>query len=358
VNRDVTTYNERGGVIFDEASMNYSHSQFLRFVTDEYIRDVRRERRSIEEFYKALSKMDVTDAKSLLYIKNYLQYKSWENINFDTDDYKNLLIDYLKGCRNPLQEFNNLIYNKIENHLPENYLNWLKDDLRCSLFIGKLIESQLQFDAYKGAQEFNEAVADYLRYDIHMFIAYYPNNLPNYLYQHDKKGEWKTVDLLYVKSTYFKNRIEDKEVKWIDSNDDEQITWIYDYLSNDEKQSIILKGVFIPTTIKERYDLILASLDILSNVPSDNIGTRQKKGFSQRSYTLLSMKKAWDGRKQYGVRKDANNGITIKIYKKNQAKLKELVTYSGFTTCQLLNNSIEQMYDQLILDKNEEEGSS
>ena len=112
VSRRPTNFDSSENIIFDEASVSYAHSKLLRYVTDEYIKDVRLNRKSIESFYTALRKLDSHDAKSLLYMSNYLENKSWENINFDNDDYKNLLIEYLKSRRNPLSAFNELIYEK------------------------------------------------------------------------------------------------------------------------------------------------------------------------------------------------------------------------------------------------------
>ncbi|WP_261863074.1 hypothetical protein [Psychrobacter sp. JCM 18900] len=81
---------------FDQASMLYSQSQFLKLMTDEHIKDIKSGRRRIEDFYKALQKLSIADARSLLYIDNILSGKSLENIIYDDDDYKNLLINQLK----------------------------------------------------------------------------------------------------------------------------------------------------------------------------------------------------------------------------------------------------------------------
>ncbi|WP_352287700.1 hypothetical protein [Psychrobacter sp. GW64-MNA-CIBAN-0177] len=71
--------------VFDQATGQYIHSRIVRFVTDEYIRDVKNNRRTIEDFYKGLSKVEENDAKSLLYTKNYYQGRGWENISFDSE---------------------------------------------------------------------------------------------------------------------------------------------------------------------------------------------------------------------------------------------------------------------------------
>ncbi len=69
-------------------------------------------------------------------------------------------------------------------------------------------------------------------------------------------------------------------------------------------------------------------------------------------FYLVLRRHAWDGQKQYDSKSKTSDGI-IKIYKKNQAKLDKLIAFSGFTAQKIINNSIEQMYDQLIKDDTE-----
>ncbi|WP_394125047.1 hypothetical protein [Psychrobacter nivimaris] len=352
VSRRLTNFDSSENIIFDEASVSYAHSKLLRYVADEYIRDVRLRRKSIESFYTALSKLDDHDAKSLLYVSNFLENKSWENISFDSDDYKNQLIEYLKNQQDPLLAFNELIYQKISNVLPEEYLGWFKNDLRCSLFLTYLIRDSIEYEAYKGRNELINAVTDYLRYEIHMFIDLYFQNLPNYEVQHYRIGERKVVDILYVKSVYLKNRLDcEEDINWIDPTNDQQVNSIYKYLNDKDRQHIILKGIFFPQNTKEKYELILASLDVLSNVEDPNIGTKNKKGFSPRGYTLYIMEKAWRGRKYYSSQKPSSDNDSVKIYDKNLPKLKELMKFSGLTANKMINKSIEQTYDKLILEK-------
>ena len=62
---------------FDQASMLYSQSQFLKLITDEHIKDIKSGKRRIEDFYKSLQKLSTSDARSLLYISNNLSDKSF-----------------------------------------------------------------------------------------------------------------------------------------------------------------------------------------------------------------------------------------------------------------------------------------
>lgn len=353
-------FNNSPTPVWDQATGQYIFSKISRFIADEYIRDVKNNKRSREEFYKELSTLDVNDAKSLLYIKNNIQGRSWENISFDSDDYINLLTVYLRGVPDPFQAFNNLISNKINHFLPAEYVGWFENDLRCSLFLAHLIQHVIVQDAYKGRRELLAVVTEFLRFNIYMFNNEYLKNMPKYSLRYSRVGEQKTIDILLVKSNYMKNRLEDFD--WIEPENDQMIDWIYKYLSRKGHEHIILKGIFFPENTQEKYELILASLDVLSNIEDPSIGTENKKGFSRRAYVLLSMEKAWRGRKQYANDNLSSDNDSVKIYKNNIPKLKKLVAYSGLTLKQMLNKAIEQTYDQLIannsdtLDKDDASG--
>lgn len=351
VDRVQPIFNNSPNPVFDQATGQYIFSKVSRFITDEYIRDVKNNKRAIEDFYKELSKIDVNDAKALLYVENNLQGKSLESILFDSHDYINLLTRCLKSSDNPLQKFNNLIYHKISNFLPEEYLGWFKNDLRCSLFLAHLIKHLIVHSAYKGRRELIEVVSGFLRFNIYMFNHEYSQNMPKYSLHYDRVGEQKTVSILFVKSIYMKNRLEDFD--WIEPENDQMIDWVYKYLSRKNHEHIILKGVFFPENTQEKYELILASLDVLSNIEDPSIGTKSKKGFSQRDYVLFSMKRAWDGQKQYDSKSEVSEG-NIKIYKKNQVKLEALMDFSGFTANKMINTSIEQIYEQLIVENTDD----
>ena len=336
---------------FDDASIRYANSKTLRFVTDEFIQACRRDRTNIERFFEALRQMNTEDARALLYSKNLMDGRGVDNIGLDDDDYKNSLVSYFQDHPEPLIEFNHIIEYKINNLLPESYLDWFKDNLRHSLFLAYLLRDYIQYNAYKGRDELINAVADILRYDTHEFISLWRNNIPKYERRISPFGDFQAKHIVCVKARYFKNCLDiTKDAKWIDATNTEQIEWIYEYLRAKNPQQIILDRVFIPKNIEEKYELILASLDVLSNVENADIGTKKNKGFSERSYTLYSMKKAWDGQKHYSKKKQVENG-SIKIYKKNQDKLKAIMKQKGSTANQVINDSIEQMYERLIVEK-------
>ena len=328
---------------FDQKSMIYSKSQFLKLMTDEDIKDIKSGRRRIEDFYKDLQKLSSADARSLLYIDNHLLGKSRENITYDDDDYKKLLISQLKSYPDSMDRYNFLVNYKAKNVLPDSYLDWFKNDLRCSLFLMSLIQSAVSDYAYKGKKELITGISNLLRY--HISILNCTSYNLDYKDEILRDGDWKAVFLLSIKSTYLKGRTEDKELKWLDISNHEQIEWACDYF--EKNKYTILKGVFFPETIEEKYELILASLDRFSNIESDDIGTEKNKGYSPRSYVLFSIKKAWDGQKQYDSKSRASDGI-IKIYKKNQAKLDELAKKDNITANKLINKYIEDAHKKMF----------
>lgn len=341
---------------FDQKSIVYSQSKLLMFITDEYINAIKSGKKNIEEFYKSLHNLSVHDAKSLLYLENILTNRSFENLEYDNDDYRNLLISRLRNWPSPLDRYNFLIHYKAESQLPEKYLEWFKDDLRCALVLTSLISHLLSNEAYKGKEELINAITDLLRYNVIHFNININNN-QFYLEGTIRSGDWKVSYLLPFKSAYLKNRIQDKDIRWLKSFDDEQVEWAYNYLDSVKGKLILLQGIFFPQTIEEKYELILAHLDMLVNIESPHIGTKEKKGFSERSYTIYSMKKAWEGQKNYSQKKQIDNG-QIKIYKKNQDKLEALMAFSGFTANQIINKSIEQMHAQLIEENETSENDS
>lgn len=345
---EVTVLHTSQDCHFDEGSMRYLNSQMLRTMSDLYRKDILSGVKRIEDFYIELRKVSVTDARSLLYMHRNITGRSWENINYDDDDYRNLLIKELRSWPSPIDKFNELIEIKIEYVLPKSYLDWFKSDLRCSLFLLSLIHNIVSYNAYKGK---DEAIAKITSFLIDNIMDFNSNANNSFGYKEIIRidEDWKTANLQSIKSTYLKGRTDYKEIKWLDSSNHEQVEWAYNYLDDVQNKPIILKGVFFPETIEEKYELILAHLDRLSNIESHEVGTKQKKGFSPRSYTLYSMKKAWNGLKSYSSKSKVSDG-NVNIYKKNQAKLEALAELNKTSVNKLMNKYVENLYESSFLD--------
>lgn len=215
-------------------------------------------------------------------------------------------------------------------------------------FLLGLIHNIVSYNAYKGKDEAIAKITSFLLDNIMDFNSN-ANNSFGYKEIIRIDEDWKTANLQSIKSTYLKGRTDYKEIKWLDSSNHEQVEWAYNYLDDDQNKPIILKGVFFPESIEEKYELILAHLDRLSNIESHEVGTKQKKGFSPRSYTLYSMKKAWNGLKNYSSKSKVSDG-NVNIYKKNQGKLEALAELNKTSVNKLMNKYVEDLYESSFLD--------
>lgn len=354
IDQTPNTSDNRIDSVSDEAIASHGRSKWLRHKADEYIKDKKFYRKSIEAFYADLRKLNDNDAKSLLYVSNILENRSLENISLDSGDYRNLLITYLQSTDDSLLKYKELILYKIDNVLPEEYLGWFKNDLRCSLFLAYLVKDSISISAYKGKDELISVVTDYLRYEIQLFIEVYTQNFPDYEVDCKGMGEHKTTDILYVKSTYLKNRSKNKDLKWIDPSNQYQIDWAYNYLSEEKRSYIILEDIFFPQTNEEKYELIVASLDILSNVEGSDtksLSSLKKRkedtkiisrGKSERIDVIERMRKAWV---QLGCdTKNSKDKFVLKITDKNKEKLFELAKNVKQTPNKFINQTIEGLH--------------
>ena len=359
VSRQPKTYDSEGHIVNDPSINNYAKSQLYRLEIDFVIDEIRNGRKLVKDFYRSLDLMSVSDAKALLYIDNDDVGESRLNLNYDDHDFINLLREYLQGYEDPISRYNELIYLKVKDNLPEDYLEWFKDDLRCSVFLASLVERQFAGCAYKGRLEFISAVSDFIRYDIYLFNNKY--TIPKYKSKrYVSLLDEKVRSILLIKSTYLINRVTDEEVKWIDSSNADQIEQIYNYLNKEKVEGensngrldqesrkekpnyIALKNIFFPQNTQEKYELILASLDALSNIDYPAFKTTKENSFSERGYVLYSLRNAIKAKKSYSAQNTNNDNTSVKIYKKNYAKLHKLASDDGLTINKFINKLIEE----------------
>lgn len=163
----------------------------------------------------------------------------------------------------------------------------------------------------------------------------------------------------------------DKDVKWIVPSDAEQIEWAYDYLEKEkqrekekrrgkdgvitedeeegnkkdeagnEESYIPLKRVFFPQNTQEKYELILATIDRISNVENPPFSTIATGSYSERAYVLHKMQNAWSKR----VPSDkvlSSNEVTVKLNKKNHDTLNKLAGSSKAAIDKFINKCIEE----------------
>ena len=357
----------------NQNSTNYRASAFDKLNVELDIKDIKYDHKIREQFNSTINQIDIHSAKILLNIENFLVDESWDNIKYDDVDYVNLLQLYLSEYTDPMQRFNDLIKYKTEYLLSDHYIKWFGSDLRRSLFVASLFERSLKSKKYQGEIELLEAVSDHVRYKRPTYNFQY--KLPTYqLVSHiDFKEDIKSRHIELIKSTYFDNCVSDKDVKWIVPSDAEQIEWAYDYLEKEkrrekEKQNkkdgciaedeesdeenntdeggneesyIPLKRAFFPQNTQEKYELILATIDRISNVENPPFSTIATGSYSERAYVLHKMQNAWSKR----VPSDkvlSSNEVTVKLNKKNHDTLNKLAGSSKAAIDKFINKCIEE----------------
>lgn len=140
--------------------------------------------------------------------------------------------------------------------LPEESIHWLASDLRASIW----------FYAYMSVEEknFNLSMCEYgdfqkdllLSIDCSLFDQR-PLNRSNWSFDLRKKK----YTLNYAKALYSDFKTKVKHLNWLDPTDEKQIQWAVDYL--EEKGLLVQPVTFIPTTTRDLYTQVCASLDML-----------------------------------------------------------------------------------------------
>lgn len=157
---------------------------------------------------------------------------------------------------------------------------------------------------------------------------------------------------------YSQQRTENKKIKWIDRNNDDQINFLFNYLIDNYK--LILTDAFIPINNEEKYEQILASIDFIPDLPSNensNLLLIKKNGeiirrdvSSVREYYLNTMKNAWNGRVHRKEKRVEKNECQVNITKGNFAKLGELAKLHSTSPNRLINELIAREHEVLTRD--------
>lgn len=358
----------------NQDSRNSRASAFDKLNVELDIKDIKYDHKMREQFDLKLNQMDSKSAKTLLLIKDYLVDGNWLIRKYDDDDCVEYIQYYFRGFEFPIDEYDRLIHFKSRHLLPEVYINWLRNNLRRSLFLASLIEKKFEQESYQGQLELLEAIYNCLRYEPRKFNILY--NLPEYQWtadeDRDKKFNNRHIEL--VELIYFNNCVSDKDIKWIVPSDAEQIEWAYDYLEKEkrrekEKQNkkdgciaedeerdeenntdeggneesyIPLKRVFFPQNTQEKYELILATIDRISNVENPPFLTNASGSYSERAYVLHKMQNAWNSRKGPSDKVISSNEVTVKLSKKSRDTLNKLPGNSKAEIDKFINKCIEE----------------
>jgi len=326
----------------------YHLAQQYKFNTDLYFYHLNQNWKNLEDFYKTIGRFNEDECKSLVFAHNMYLGNLSANVELDKGAFKSILINTFKSQLYPIPYFHELMRFKISNQLPDSSLNWIKDDLRSALHIAYLVKGILYNQTMVGGDELVAHISNYLKYEVTHFnytqliLPYYANYVvENY---HPLIGRIETI-----KSIYFRNRT-DREIKWLKGDDSDQIEWAYNYLSSEKRDYLILQNIFIPSSLENKYNLILASLDVLSNVEDTYEASPQNIDMSDPVIDLESIPKIPTRAKIIENMKDAwnkfstSNKSEVKIYKKNQDQLDSIMKIRGTTATKVVNQLVEDDY--------------
>lgn len=233
---------------------------------------------------------------------------------------KEIIINHINNLQDKEVHIKNLKIN-IENHLiPLEYLEWIeKNDNRKIIWLIHKIQSEFSLTPtiLINGDPFKDFIyhLDIIPLDVNHKIFFIQN----------KKIEWLNI------------KTPDKEIKWLDETNNNQLTWAWEYLIKFYKNINIF---YPPQNNMDLYNAILISLDNMSyGVPSD------KKLFLDR------MKKTWS-QKKFRDSGKAKKPYHLPLTKNTQKQLEKLAELKNCRREQVIEQLIEKEFVLLNLDEN------
>lgn len=335
----------------------YDLAKQLKFNTDSDIYYQNRDREELDNFFKVIERLNHAECESLVFAHNMYEKNSSANIETTELASKSQLLNILKSKRYPIKYLNHLMDFQTKNQLQDSLLKWLKEDLRNALHIAYLIRDTLCDKALVGDKELINYILKYLKYEVIRFNKT-DIDFPNYANDVNYDEHQLIGKIEGVKTYYFRNRA-DREIKWLNGDDSNQIEWAYNYLSSEKRDYLLLQNIFIPSSLQDKYNLILASLDILSNVDYTYEALTQKIDISDPTIDLESiskisyrvkiienMKDAWAKFSASNKNEDLSD---VKIYKKNQDQLESIMKTKGtIAVNKVISQLIEDEYNRIF----------
>jgi len=252
-------------------------------------------------------------------------------------DYLNLSMQFSLGINSSIYQKTIVLYNYINNNpdkenaiktliiakenflLDLNYLEWINNnDYRLILWLINRIINEFNFQYPTGLNSnlYEDLIfnLDYLKIEI--------NSKINFI-QH-KRAEWPRI------------KTPEKDIKWLMPDNTIQLKWAWEYMVKFGKTVFV---PYPPILAKEYYDLILASLDLMTyGNPSD------KKLF------LDKMKKTWS-QKKFRDSGKAKKPYHIPLTKTTQAQLEKLAKFKNLRKDQVIEELITKEYETTQLDE-------
>ena len=335
----------------------YDLAKQLKFDTDSNIYYQNRDREELDNFFKVIERLNHAECESLVFAHNMYEHNLSANIEITELAFKSQLVNIFKSKQYPIKYLNQLMRFQTKNQLQDSLLEWLRKDLRNALHIAYLIRDTLCNKALVGDKELINYILKYLKYEVIRFNKT-DIDFPNYANDVDYDEHQLIGKIEGVKTHYFRNRA-DREIKWLNGDDSNQIEWAYNYLSSEKRDYLLLQNIFIPSSLEDKYNLILASLDILSNVDYTYEALTQKidisdptidlesiSKISYRAKIIENMKDAWAKFSASNKNEDLSD---VKIYKKNQDQLESIMKTKGtIAVNKVISQLIEDEYNRIF----------
>ena len=342
--------------ILNQANQHY-YARQLKYNIDTQFDSQKQYTKHLEVFYKTIQNINEDECKSLVFAYNRYFGTKPLNIQLDKGSFKSFLVKMFEMQPNPIKFYDELMQFKTSNQLPDSLLGWLKEDLRSALHFAYLVRDTLSNKALVGDKELVNYILNYLKYEVTHFNntnTEYPNYANDvYVDEHPLIGKFESV-----KAHYFINRAK-KEIDWLEGDNSDQIEWAYNYLSSDKRDHLILQNIFIPVSLEDKYNLILASLDVLSNakytyetvtrnidISNPTIDLQSIPEISYRAKIIENMKDAWAKFSASNKNEDLSQ---IKIYKKDQDLLDSIMKAEGTTSAsKVIGQLIKDEHDRIF----------
>ena len=270
--------------------------------------------------------------RQVRWVQSYLSKK--DNISFQdlgSNSPHDELIRQLAKKDN-FQELVHNAYTQMQYKLiPEREFEWLKNNTRAQIFTLEMLSKENNY--YLSSISSNDFIDG--------------------IYNFFDEGKVTSLDakiiiLERIKKRWLAIKDNDKYSNWLKENDDEQISWVRNYLS---EKGLLLEVAKNLTSIAEKRAANLASLDLID---IDNYRVVIDKGFvpretANKELVIDKMKRAWSQQKY------RNAGKTKKPYhlpltKKTRARLEKMAKVQGLSETAMLDILINRLYELDYID--------
>ncbi len=223
-------------------------------------------------------------------------------------------------------------------------LAWFQDDLRATIWLVNYVK-QTDINIDDGYNYLQFPQLNHLNFNskniLNIFMSKFDNshkvhnpNCPIF-FVNEKKDFLNQANQFYHDA-----KIADKDLKWIDTNNPEQLDWICEYLAS--KHMLILPNTFYPMNISDKLAQIQASLDSLYFT---SFMEKPRLNFAERTLFLNKIKKAWS-QKKFRDKKDDKNALQYLVSNVHIAKLEEIGKKENKAVSKVMEDIIDEYFEK------------